>query len=345
MLHVEPLLSVKQCLLQTVRIEIVGGFVCRLFESVMVQIHELVVVGAQDHNTGQQGKDQQRRCHRKQGAEADSAQLATEGGARPCDGARIHTPIWMYARVCTLWAVRHQPNHDGTEGTAHAVNAPHVQRVVKVSVFQEVDAGHAHWRRQEPEQKSRRRLNVPGCGRDGGKTRNGTDARGNDAGLTTLIPIQSAPHDHGRRGRDLRVPQSHRGHAVGRFRRARVEPKPTEPEHRGAQKDQRHAVHVVGIIVHSVRSPAEKRHRRQSGEACSGVDHDTSCKVDHAPLAECAVSPDQVTPRRIHHNEPHAEKDEPRHEPEAVSESAGHESWRDDGKFQLESGKEQAWNL
>ena len=128
----------------------------------------------------------------------------------------------------------------------------------------------------------------PAAGRD--RHQAGDDARGGAevGGVAVADPLDDHPGQAGRGGGEERVHERLDGLAVGRERRAGVEPEPAEPEDAGADHHQRHGVRRVALLRPAL-ALAEHQHRGQRGDAGVDVDRGAAGEVERAALAEPAA--------------------------------------------------------
>mmetsp|Transcript_60608 Transcript_60608/g.149041 ORF Transcript_60608/g.149041 Transcript_60608/m.149041 type:complete len:332 (-) Transcript_60608:670-1665(-) len=215
-----------------------------------VEAHgDLVLVGhdgdedVDDHEEGE-GHDE-----RVNGCEEASGELLAKELA-----AALHAPDLE---------VREEAEHEGPEEAAHAVHAPHVERVVPLHHVAQDHAPVAEDGSCEPDEDGRPRAHKAGGGGDGGEARDGADAGADEGGLPDVEPLDGHPDAHGHRGCDRRVDKGEGRLGVGREGGPAVETEPADPEEAGAEGHEGPIVghlHPVPLLLGSILARAHDEH-------------------------------------------------------------------------------------
>ena len=133
----------------------------------------------------------------------------------------------------------------------------------------------------------------------------------------------------------------HRG-AVRRERGSGIEAEPSEPQHAGAEDDERNVRWDVRFAREVALPPPQDMRAGERGQTRGHVHHGAAGEIEHAPLAQEPLRmPRPVRERRVddeaekHTNSRYAA------EAHALGERAGDQRRRDDGELQLEQREQQ----
>lgn len=124
-------------------------------------------------------------------------------GRNEGDGAEL-LPEELPTRVSTLHAAE-DADAQSSQHTSHAVDAPHVQRIVPLHLLAEFAARVAEDSSKEANDGGSPRLDVACSWSDGGQASNGADAKPDQVWLAIAEPVDADPRCERDRGRDFTV--------------------------------------------------------------------------------------------------------------------------------------------